>query len=33
VDDCISAGRYCATDPDGVSGNLKGRDIVIESLR
>ena len=30
--DCLSGGRYCATDPDGL-GELTGNNIVIESLR
>lgn len=31
-DDCLSGGRYCATDPDGT-GPLLGRDVVFEDLR
>ena len=30
--DCISGGRYCAPDPDGV-GPAKGRDVLYEDLR
>lgn len=29
---CLSGGRYCAPDPDGV-GPKTGRDVVIEDLR
>ena len=29
---CVSGGRYCAPDPDGV-GVLTGRDVLYEDLR
>jgi len=31
-EDCLSNGRYCATDPDGL-GPLQGKSIVLETLR
>lgn len=30
--ECISGGRYCSYDPDGV-GKIEGRDVVMEDLR